>query len=180
MMNPATRPKQDRATTAQIIEKAGISPGRVALLAIRGYYRDTMGKEGVNDRGIYDDAIFIISPAVYKTFNANTDPQKYGRRLAMLKPGHYAFYRGKHKGSAKYGYNALRAYPEGVELPCTRDGVDSTCSYINIHKGGYRDTFSAGCITLPPSQWSEFIRTVYAEMDRLNQPVINLILKENK
>jgi hypothetical protein len=30
----------------------------LALLAVRGCFRDSMGEPGKNDRGIYDDAVF--------------------------------------------------------------------------------------------------------------------------
>ena len=31
------------------------------VFASRAYYRDSMGKPGVNDTGIYDDAVFILT-----------------------------------------------------------------------------------------------------------------------
>ncbi len=92
----------------------------------------------------------------------------------MLNPDTYQFYKGKHRGK----YNALRAFPEGVKLPCTRNGKPSVCSYINIHKGGFVDTFSEGCITVFPAQYDEFIKLVYAEMDNFNQKTIDVVLIE--
>lgn len=177
LMIPNSRPKLTRGEAEQLVTKAGVSinSGQVVLLGVRGYYLDSMGAAGKNDIGVYDDAIFVLSPTVFRSFNGNTDPAKGGRKLAMLKTGVYNFYRGRHKGQ----YAALRAYPEGVKLPCTRDGVDSQCSFINIHKGGYSSTWSEGCQTVPTPQYQEFIDLVYSESKRLNQSVIPYVLTTN-
>ena len=172
---PGSRPKQTREQTETVLRQNLMTLDNAVLVGVRGYYLDSMGKVGRNDQAQYDDAIFLISPTIYKTFNANTDPQKAGYKHAMLSPGKYEFYKGKHKGK----YDALRPYPEGVRLPCTRDGVVSTCGATNIHKGGYRDTFSEGCQTIWPDQYAEFIRLVYGEMTKYGQKTIRYLLIEN-
>lgn len=175
-MVPGSRPKQTRDETLAILAANGISVSDgVVLLGVRGYYKDSMGKVGKNDQAMYDDAIFIISPSAFKGFNANTDPQKAGLKKAMLAPGKYQYYKGRHKNK----YNALRPYPEGISLPCTRDGVKSMCSLTNIHKGGYSDTFSEGCQTLYPSQWNEFINLAYEQMSKYGQKTVTYLLIEN-
>ena len=62
----------------------------VMILAIWGYYKDSMGKPGENDRGLYDDAMFFTGPSLFIAVNANTDPSKYKSHIANLIPGlHY-------------------------------------------------------------------------------------------
>jgi lysozyme len=154
--------------------------GQVALLGIRGYYEKTMGDPTKNDRGIYDDAIFIISADHFSAFNANTDPSKFRKGIATLKPGTHYFRKGKH-GISKPGggYPALRPATVGEKLPVTRDGEgDSMGIAINIHKGGYKTTSSEGCQTIYPDQWAEFIKTVYAQMDKYGQDKIGYVLME--
>ncbi len=149
-------------------------------MGIRGYYSSSMGPTDGNDYNLYDDAIVLVTPKSFQTFNANTDPsfaRKNGRSLAVLMAGRYKFYKGKHKGR----YNALRAYPEGVKLPCTREGKITVCSLINIHKGGMSNsssgvTWSEGCQTLPPKQWDSFITSTYQLMMDYGLKTIDYIL----
>lgn len=178
---PNSRPKIGRSEVEKILrDQLGGSLPPLVLVAIRGYYSKSMGATSGNDINLYDDAIAIWGLNVFKTFNANTDPsfvKKNGRALAKLVEGVYMFYKGKHKGK----YDALRAYPEGVTLPCTRNGVPATCSAINIHRGGLTNgsagvTWSEGCQTLPPSQWGDFIETVYRQMDKLGMKTIKYVL----
>jgi len=136
------------------------------VIGIRGYFRDTMGEEEVNDRGIYDDAIFIDSPHASVAYNGNTDPAIYRKGygfkestkgVAVLKPGlYYAHKFDFHKGE----YRALcqRLGPVTV----IRDGnppyEDTGSDFgINIHRGGINGTSSIGCQTIPPEQWGSFI-----------------------
>ncbi len=174
---PASRPKATHADILKHVVAAGLSIGeeRAVLVGVRGYYRDSMGKVGRNDQAMYDDAMFLITPTGVVSWNANTDPQKAGQKKAMLAPGLYSFYKGKHKGK----YDALRPYPEGVTLPCTRDGKTSMCSHTNIHKGGFNDTFSEGCQTIYPTQWPGFINAVYDQMKRAGKKTIRYALVEN-
>ncbi len=174
-MVPGSRPQQTREETIAILTDEGVSfENEVVLLGVRGYYKDSMGVKGRNDQAMYDDALFVISPDAFASYNFNTDPQKAGQKKAMLDAGHYKFYKGLHKRK----YNALRPYPEGVSLPCTRDGVKSMCGATNIHKGGFNDTFSEGCQTIYPVQYDEAMRLIYNQMTKYGQKTVRYILIE--
>lgn len=157
---------------------------KVVLLGIRGYYKRTMGDPSKNDRGIYDDAIFLISPDHFSAWNANTDPSVFRKGIATLKTGVHYYKKGNH-GISKPGggYPALRPATRGEKLPVTRDGANGTAIddfgiAINIHKGSRNSTSSEGCQTIHPDQWSDFINAVYDEMYRYKQEVIPYILIE--
>ena len=151
----------------------------VFLIGIRGYYQDTMGKPGVNDRGIYDDCICLIAPNLFLTFNANTDPSVFRGSIATLVPGKHYFKKGKHGISrGSNSYDALRPATPDESLPVTRDGRQGPhrAIAINIHKGGYNTTSSEGCQTIYPDQWKEFQETVYKQMTQFGQEVIPYFL----
>ena len=177
-MVPNSRPQQAKEKTFAMVIRARIED-RVALVGIRGYYSETFAPSG-NQRGIYDDAIILLSPSVHATFNANTDPSVFKKGIAVLKTGVHRFRKGNH-GISKPGggYPALRPANAKEELPVTRDITgDDMGIAINIHKGGYNTTSSEGCQTIYPSQWDGFINLVYSEMSRYNQKTIPYLLVE--
>jgi lysozyme len=174
------RPKLTREELIDRIKGYAV-PEAVKLIGIRGYYKNTMGKAGENDRGIYDDAIFLLTPNLFLSFNANTDPSKHKSGIAKLIPGVHYFKKGKH-GISKPGggYHAFRPNTPDESLPVTRDGLEGIKKgiAINIHKGGYSTTGSAGCQTIFPDQWLQFVREVYHAMDLEGQKSIPYILIE--
>jgi hypothetical protein len=153
---------------------------KVVVFGVRGYFLNTMGKPGVNDINLYDDAWLVYEDGtLVKTFNANTDPSKHRANLAWLNTGVYQFYKGKHKNRIE----AFRAYPEGVKWRCKREEfsgkvVDSWCSYINIHDGGASATWSEGCQT--SLQFVEFRDLVYRLMAKHNQKLLTYVLLDEK
>ena len=153
---------------------------KVILLGIRGYFKDTMGKPGVNDRGIYDDALCMITPDNFYTFNFNTDPSRAIPGVATLVPGLYFYKIGMHGVSGDHPYEALRQWSR---VTVTRDGQDGEFTdtsgapfYTDIHRGGFGTTSSLGCQTVPPAQWEEFHPLVKELLAKYGQEVVPYVL----
>lgn len=165
---PASTPKASLDRVTKAIKRAKLDDA-VVLVGVRGYYRDTMGKPGQNDRGIYDDALFIVSPTHFTAWNANTDPSAFRPGIASLVPGVHRYRKGNHGITRPGGgYPAFRPATKNEELPVTRDGVVNPRPgvAINIHRGGRNGTSSEGCQTVPPSQWAAFYAALSGEMKR--------------
>ncbi|MGN6293775.1 MAG: hypothetical protein ACTHMV_13610 [Chitinophagaceae bacterium] len=176
-----TKPKATRKEIEGKMRLEGISiPEPVIIVGIRGYYKNSMGKPGENDRGIYDDAIFLITPNDFLTFNANTDPSRFQSGIAKLVPGLHYFKKGLHGISRSNPYPAFRPATPDESLPVTRDGKTGIFKgiAINIHKGGYNTTSSAGCQTIFPDQWMEFKNAAYKAMDDEGMKIIPYVLIE--
>lgn len=167
----------------KILSSKGIDRKKfpVCVLAVRGYYLDSMGKKGANDRGIYDDAVFIDSPTLFASVNWNTDPSSYrkgkgtgsGKGMACLKTGVWDYKIGPHKGKSP-------ACRQAGPVTVIRDGIDGDYEHtgdhaINHHWGG-RGTSSAGCQTAPPNQWPSYINPLVAELKRYNQKTFKYVL----
>lgn len=162
---PRSRPQLGRHRAEEMLHTLGVDIMRPAILGVRSYYRDTMGKPGVGDRGLYDDAIIIVTTHVFAAFNANTDPTGFGGHLAVLQAGVYSYRLGIHHPNSPNAYQCLvQAGPVTVK----RDNgvVESGEFYIHIHKGSLTSTSSAGCQTIPPSQWPAFLELAKSEMLR--------------
>lgn len=163
---PASRPKRGAEAVIAMLRSHGVQK-RPALLGVRGYYRTTMGDPTANDRGFYDDAVFLVRPdgAVF-SFNANTDPAIYRHGIATLAEGVWQYEVGLHRGK----YLALRqATPVTVQRdsphgPNHAPAHDVGMFGINIHRGGVTATHSEGCQTIVPHQYTEFMAAVVAAM----------------
>lgn len=175
----------DRLTSAEADDyyKRAIVPPPVTtvmVLAIRGYYEDTMGKPGENDRGIFDDAMFLIGPNYFQSFNANTDPRKFENGIAMLLPGWHEFKQGWHGYGKPSGHKAFRTANPDEVTPVLRDGQTGIKEgyTINLHSGGFKNTNSAGCQTVYKAQWAEFQKTAYDLMNKEGQKTLPYLLIE--
>ena len=189
-MLPSSRPQWSRVKVLQTIaaNSAGIRPtDRFALLAVRGYYRDSMGQPGANDRAIYDDAFFLteLDPAgdgFFRSYNANTDPSRFRPGIATLCPGVHRYKKGLHGISRPNPYLAFRPATKDEALPVTRDGDPNPRPgiAINIHCGSYNSTSSEGCQTLPPDQWAGFRQDVLKLMAKHSMDTFPYVLIEQQ
>lgn len=190
---PNTKPRLSSSELYERIKPFQLDRTKYPLvvIGIRGYYLNTMGVAGQNDRNMYDDAIFIDSPNGTVAFNGNTDPsivrkgsgKGNAKGIAKLKPGLWLAHQfGQHKG--KY----LALVQLKGEVTVIRDGTpdyeDTGYFGVNIHKGGYNTTSSEGCQTIYPDQYASFIQLVKSEAIRLfadkwNSVTIPYILLEN-
>jgi hypothetical protein len=191
---PVSRPRLSSTELHGLITSHAIDRDKYPLIivGIRGYYLNTLGVSGANDRGIYDDAIFIDTPNVTAAYNGNTDPSGFrkgdgkglSKGMAKLKPGlWFAHAFGNHRGK----YLALIQIMGQVTV--IRDGspdYDDTGYFgINIHKGSFNSTSSLGCQTIYPPQWDSFIALAKDQSVRFHgtkwkKVIIPYILLENE
>jgi lysozyme len=172
-----TRPEIETLLTLNGVDLAA---RRVVIVGIRGYYKNTMGAPGVNDRGIYDDAIFVISaaggdgsPGEFRGFQANTDPSVRRSGIATLLPGLYDVVKWRHHGK----YAALQIVNDRLERD-GRAGVDAGRHGINFHYGGSANTGSEGCQTMTKADFLAFQPLVYRLMDRHAMSIVRYLLVE--
>lgn len=184
------------AQRAKLFEN-GIVPA-LFVLGIRGYYLDSLGKPGANDRGIYDDALIIRGPTCYATFRANVDPSVARDKVAVLEPEQVVYYRhGMHRAGTPGAHMAWRqdspvivrrdvyVKPQGfvddnwgISLGgglWTDRGWDEKF-WINIHKGGVNGTSSLGCQTIQRSDWPAYYSLLRREQTEHNIPRVAYLL----
>lgn len=216
---PRSRPKLDAIAARQTLWRLVMSDANVdgrrlvadcpvQVLAVRGYYRDSIGKPERNDFGVWDDAAFLVDhmSGEVHAYNSNTDPSAVGHNAknggklyAQLVAGVWPFRRGPHKGvpdhfrqltpaeAVEYDleryYTDLRARGEFAvrRLEDAEHGkVEWGYFAINIHEGSPRGTSSWGCQTFPPDQWPEFQRAAYSAMDARQQRWLPYVLTEER
>lgn len=171
-MLPSGRPNLKREQALVLLGEWDFDKYPIAILGIRGYYENSMGKPNVNDIGIYDDACCVITKDKFRTFNFNTDPSSMAEGRAMLDLGvWYSYKLGKHKNQ----YLAVVQRMAKVRVIRKDSSAPKGFRYatgwfgINIHKGGLNTTGSLGCQTIPPSQWDEFIYLIESSQKSLGR-----------
>lgn len=165
-----------------------------------GYFWDTMGVPGKNDRKINDDAIGAVSKGrIDIRFGANTDPSVYRTGVATLRPNQVIWYRpGWHRLGTPSGHKAFR---QDSPVVVKRDGTENfrkgtthhtygVCLgngfwtdlgfddrfWTNLHRQTGSGTSSLGCLTLPRSAWDIFYRVVMVELTELSITRFPMIL----
>ena len=160
------RPLITRQEAKKIIDfyRIGIVKYPLVIIGIRGYYLDSKGVKGKNDRGLFDDAILIFSEGTYATFNGNTDPSaQFKKGLAMLKPDFYPCYKFDTHRGVKSQYPAICQRLGEVTVIRDGEGEDTGNFGINIHSAGFNTTISEGCQTVYRPQWNEFYNSAKME-----------------
>lgn len=155
---PNAVPQAPRDDVLSFITDGQPLPPFPFLVGRRGYYADSMGKPGVNDVNLYDDAFFLFEEDRMCSFNGNCDPGKHVPGMANLKPGRWRYRVGIHnlsKDASEHPH--YMALVQAAPVTVTRDGGGDDTGFfgINIHCGGNTVTSSAGCQTIPPSQWGD-------------------------
>jgi hypothetical protein len=169
------KPKISRAEFIALIGEHynELSSYGLFIAFIRGYRKNTMGKPGVNDRGIYDDAVAIFTNDAYYTFNANVDPQSYRKGEGFGdKKGIASIVAGVVFKCWKLDYHKNKYLALCQRLgPVTvmRDGNPpylQTSAYlgINNHRGRISVVDSLGCCTVPENEYPDYINTVVSEL----------------
>lgn len=145
--------KLSRQETIDLLKMVGVSLGTLAEVAVRG------GRDGDDDRGVYDDLLHSITSDEFKVWRHNTNPSaSYKRGLAELVPGLWTFVRGDHNITRPARRHPAFRQPDGFNFVVNRDGVGTDTGWfaINHHRGGVNGTSSLGCQTNAPAVWADY------------------------
>jgi lysozyme len=184
ILSEGVGPRISKQRIEEIIKANGGDVSKVNLVCIRGYYLDSMGVKGQNDRGIYDDAAIWYRPESFYTFQGNTDPSRVrkgfgfgaSKGMANVKVGRWPkYFPGMHNGSVPH-----LAFRQGGPITVVRDGnpnYENTGMFgCNVHRGGVNGTSSLGCITIAPKLWTLFKATGDAYLKAAGQKEFDLIM----
>lgn len=185
---PPSKPKASLATVTAAAEAewrkthVGTALPEFFVLFVRGYYDATIAPAG-NNLNAYDDACFIVSPLGFSSWNANTDPTRYGwngnadKFMARLKPGCYRYQYLQHRGRyMAFGQGERPVTVERIRKDGSVAVTETGCFGINDHLGGDNGTSSEGCLTHPPSQWESYRTVLRGTMRRMGVESYDLLL----
>lgn len=173
-----TPPQISHDEVKAILVANGCDMTKCAWLAIRGYYLDSEGVAGKNDRNSWDDAWCLYSPQHgVITYRANTDPTGYrpgsgvgsGKGRASLAPGVWLYGPGLHKGRP--------GFRQCAQVLVKRDKIGGgTYDHwgdhaINIHDAPGASTSSEGCQTMPRLYFA-LVRKMFIQwLDEAENPI---------
>jgi len=119
---PDRTPELGLADARALLAARDIADG-VALIGVRGFF-GAMGPSPGNDPGVYDDAVFLVTPYACRGFRFNTDPTRFEPPNVTLKPGLWRYRPGRHAPERSEAYEALvhagsvvwvSAYPRSLD-----------------------------------------------------------------
>ena len=158
----------------------------VVLVGIRGYFLDSVGVVGKNDRQRFDDAHFLVWPDGVARFLANTDPNGYRggkgtsdakKGMATLASGVWIYGTGLHKGRKGFRQcEPVTVYRDSLD---GKPYADTGMHAINIHDAhGTEDSIGAtdslGCQTQPRDRFKVFQPLAYNLLDQYgNKKTLN-------
>lgn len=198
-------PAIPKSKLVPLIEKAWAEDGYSGPLpplvawSCRAYFRDSLGKPGVNDRGINDDAIGVLTDRADYRVGANVDPSVFRSGVAALKAPQVIWYKpGWHGYASIHGHPAFR---QDSPVIVKRDGTETykagwvsddwgVCLgggywtdkgwderfWTNLHRQSGSGTSSLGCQTIPKDPWKAFHALVTSELARLSMTRFPCIL----
>jgi lysozyme len=170
-------PRISHEEVTRILAANGCDLTKAAWLAIRGYYLDSIGVPGRNDRNQWDDAWCLYSPQHgVLTYRANTDPTSArpgtgtgaNKGRASLAPGVWLYGNGPHKG--RIGFR--QCAPVLVMRDAVGGGTYPHWGFhaINIHDAAGASTSSEGCQTIPRPLFSTVHRVFLAWLEEAQNP----------
>lgn len=187
------KPSLNFERISRLLKHEGVDLKKEKFLigGVRGYYLNTKGRPGKNDRGIWDDVIYMVTEdGQFVVFCANVDPSRVrkGRGFKEGSKGMASLKAMFHKDLWMIGRHKSIKTALRQASPCTvvRDGIDEdyedTGSHfmINGHPGSTKGTSSAGCQTFMPSDWPTAIAFAVRQMNRYGKKRVSYLLSDNK
>ncbi len=187
---PAKRPDSNMAYVVGLTNNIKCpQTDLVHVIGVRGYYDMALGAKTVNHIGLYDDALFVVSPTCFAGFNFNVDPgvERVGMaNLRSLKDGDTAYrYKPGIHGLNKAPALRYPAFVQAGQVTVDRymgEGIENKADTgffgINIHRGGVHTVSSLGCQTVPPEQWDAAHSLILSELARHGQTTFPYFLVE--
>jgi hypothetical protein len=137
-MLPSSTPKATLADIDKILKpyRKALEGESLIVVGVPGYY-SKMGATPGNDRGVYDDAMFIVSPTHFSAWNANVDP-------SLRWPRGFT--------ATKRAITVFRAPVVGILLFVLRRRMKNCPCFVMASKRrgrGWRSIFTGEAITRP-------------------------------